>query len=172
MRIQTSSSISQAFAAFTHLYPKWNMILASGIPEDVGKISDVDIAIYYENHRKLKWSFREHKINYSKLDATIYSTTLWDREVNIFVTSNPVLAYRGAIYRARQDAMRRECPILYRKVRRLKMNGMKTVDAWMAGLNLSGDPYEMLLLDHLDRAKRIERRLKYIEELSAWWKKH
>lgn len=152
-------SIETVFEAFKALYPQYDMFLASGIPSDIGKISDVDIAILAYDHNNLSDMFNGFLVDHG-IKWTTYSTIFMGREVNVYATQSTELFCRGIIHRQHESLLARNFPKVLERVIALKRQGAKTEPAWTEVLQLGDvDPYEAMLKLQWKRAQDVENNL-------------
>lgn len=138
-------SVELVFERFANRYPNLHILLASGYPSDVGKVSDVDIGYFTPDHAKLDHLF-PNATKKSKETVTIYSIQYLGREVNVYATSDIKLANRAVIHRRNEIELSKLRPELLPKVIELKLKGVKTEPAWVQALGITtDDPYETML---------------------------
>lgn len=150
-------SVKEVFDEFAKLYPQYDMELASGVPEDVGELSAVDIVLFEIDHADDVFpGFLVER----EAASTTYSTVFMDREVNIYVTNDLDLYENALVRRQHELFLSYNFPKLLQRVTNYKLEGMKTVPAWAAALELDAiDPYAALLKPQVLKAKIIEESL-------------
>ncbi|KAI9293062.1 hypothetical protein K502DRAFT_343453 [Neoconidiobolus thromboides FSU 785] len=158
-----SEEITSIFNKIKSIYKEYDLNLVSGGLVDSKGKSDVDISLYCEAYNTLHHVFKNSTATtYPDEKATIYSISGYDREVNIFATSD-INRVNIAIKHRNNELKLNKYPLLVSAAITLKRLGESTESAWMKVLELNGDPYQIMARDDIeDIAKIQEERLKMI----------
>jgi SNF2 family DNA or RNA helicase len=131
------------FRALKGRMPRGAHHVSGGLPDARGP-SDVDIYLPRKKFTGLESRFPEGtSVAKQGDDHAIYSIPGFDREVNVYATSNP--AKRESIdHRRTMMELAKKYPQLERKALAIKAKGKGSEPAWAEVLGLEGDPYEVM----------------------------
>eukprot|EP00123_Amoebidium_parasiticum_P022993 comp9965_c0_seq1/m.4856 comp9965_c0_seq1/g.4856 ORF comp9965_c0_seq1/g.4856 comp9965_c0_seq1/m.4856 type:complete len:177 (-) comp9965_c0_seq1:155-685(-) len=151
-----SENIEEVYSKVCDRYPGWPFRLASGgLPDVKGPgTSDVDISLLTEEFASLENVFVGSTVKRdAKKSRIVYCLPGFSREVNIYATSDPVLAERAVIHRQNELKLSK-FQLLTAMAIAYKTEGLGTEAAWAKALGLTGDPYENLLRSDLEEMAR------------------
>ena len=120
--------------------------LASGYPEDAGKVSDVDALIELQDGETPEQIAKALGISHPGTEGYYELGEHEGRPVNLKMGQGERLT-RALKHRANQLALAKARPEVLELVRKLKEAGAKTEPAWASALGMEGDPYDAMAGD-------------------------
>jgi hypothetical protein len=137
-------SQEQIFEKVRKLLPKGSLHSSGGLP-DVTGLSDVDISLVHSDPSGLSCSLPHGTIGEDRGGHYSYSIPGYDRQINLYVSSDPEDALRAVKHRRVELELKQKFPRLYELAMKARRSGLKTEPAWAHVLGLKGDPYKLLL---------------------------
>lgn len=141
-------SIITIFSELSNIYKLPNFYLASGGLSDIKGpgTSDVDIVFITDDYEKLDHIFKKAKKEPRPDKKRCYYTFKYGgREVSI-CASNDRAALRSVTHRL-NELMLNKFPLITACAINYKILGMKTEPAWATVLELTGDPYDAMMME-------------------------